>query len=484
MAFDRPCIVRGLRCYRLTYSRYASSSRLVRRAQERSRCCMRLSPRTVKLDAGETAGILSRYLPASGVEIVADLSRSHGSRLCEFQTNRLFLDFMAFFATSPIGYNHPHMTRPEVVEEMGEAALHKPSNSDLYTPEMGAFVDTFSRLALPDSMKHLFFVEGGAPAVENALKVAFDWKARKNRAQGHPEEKDLQVIHFREAFHGRLGYTLSLTNTFDRNKTRYFPKFGWPRIENPKCRFPLTGDNLESVLESEERALRQIRRVLEKNPSRVACLILEPIQGEGGDNHFRREFHRALRSVCDDFDLLFIYDEVQTGLGGTGKMWAMEHYAEPDLLAFGKKTQVCGIMANGRIDDVPENVFQVPGRINSTWGGSLVDMVRCRIYLEIYEQEGILEQARKMGRVLLEGLCELVEETPALFSNARGVGPFCAIDLPDTPTRDRFLRSLFRRRLLILPSGERSIRFRPALNMPEEDVQEGLEIFRKATRDF
>ena len=118
------------------------------------------------------------------------------------------------------------------------------------------------------------------------------------------------------------------------------------------------------------------------------------------------------------------------------------------------------------------------------WGGSLIDMVRCRIYLEIYEREGILEHARKMGRVLLEGLRKLAEESPALFSNARGVGPFCAIDLPDTPTRDRFLRSLFRRSLIILPSGERSIRFRPALNMPEEDVAEGLEIFRETSRDF
>ena len=162
----------------------------------------------------------------------------------------------------------------------------------------------------------------------------------------------------------------------------------------------------------------------------------------------------------------------------------MEHYAEPDLLAFGKKTQVCGIMANGRVDDVPENVFRVPGRINSTWGGSLIDMVRCRIYLEIYEREGLLEHARKMGRVLLEGLRELAEETPSFFSNARGIGPFCAIDLPDTPTRDRFLRSLLRRSLIILPSGERSIRFRPALNMPDEDVLEGLEIFRNALRDI
>ena len=437
----------------------------------------------LNLDAGETARILSRYLPASGVEIVADLSRSRGSRLCEFRTGRFFLDFMAFYATSPVGHNHPWMTRPEVLEELGEAALHKPSNSDLYTPEMGAFVETFSRLALPDSMKHLFFVEGGAPAVENALKAAFDWKTRKNLAQGLPKEKNLQVIHFREAFHGRLGYTLSLTNTFDRNKTRYFPKFDWPRIENPKCRFPLTGDNLASVLESEERALRQLRQVLEDHASRVACLILEPIQGEGGDNHFRRQFHQALRSLCDEFDLLFIYDEVQTGLGGTGTMWAMEHYAEPDLLVFGKKTQVCGIMANRRIDDVSDNVFQVPGRINSTWGGNLIDMVRCRIYLEIYEREGTLEQARKLGRVLLRGLQELAEETPALFSNARGVGPFCAIDLPDTSSRDRFLRSLLRRSLLILPSGDRSIRFRPALNMPEEDVREGLEIFRKASRE-
>ena len=436
-----------------------------------------------KLAGNRITSVLSQYLPLSGVEIVADLSRSQGSHLYDIQTNQFFLDFMAFYATSPIGYNHPRMVTREVVEEMGRSSLHKPSNSDLYTPEMCSFVETFTRVALPDSMRHLFFVEGGAPAVENALKVAFDWKTKKNQSRGNWEQQSLKVIHFREAFHGRLGYTLSLTNTFDRCKTRHFPKFDWPRIDNPKCFFPMEGENVERVIKSEERALQQIKQVLETIPDQVACLILEPIQGEGGDNHFRREFHQLLRTICDDFELLFIYDEVQTGLGGTGRMWAMEHYTEPDLLVFGKKSQVCGIMANGRIDDVPENVFKVPGRINSTWGGNLIDMVRCRIYLEIYEKEGLLERAREMGGVLLQGLQQLQHDVPNLFSNSRGEGPFCAIDLPDTYQRDQFLKRLFKNRLLILPSGVRSIRFRPALDMPEEDVLEGIEIFRKVSKE-
>ena len=343
---------------------------------------------------------------------------------------------------------------------------------------MADFVDTFARIAKPDFMKYLFFVEGGALAVENALKTAFDWKTRKNLTRGL-KTRGHRVIHFREAFHGRSGYTLSLTNTFDPHKTDYFPKFDWPRIPNPKCHFPLEGGNLDHVIQAEAGALGQIGSVLEQSPEEVACLILEPIQGEGGDNHFRVEFHRALREICDEHDLLLIYDEVQTGMGATGLMWASEHYVRPDILAFGKKSQVCGIMVSDRIDDVEDHVFRLSGRLNSTWGGNLVDMVRCRIYLELYQSEDLLSQARSLGTFLLRGLEELEEEFPAVFSNPRGIGPFCAIDLPDTHARDSFRQKLFDKKLVILPSGEVSFRFRPFLDMPIEDAAKGIEIFRQ-----
>jgi len=349
---------------------------------------------------------------------------------------------------------------------------------------MARFLETFTLHATPDFMKHIFFIEGGALGVENALKTAFDWKVRKNFSRGAKEEKGLKVIHFQQAFHGRSGYTLSLTNTSDPRKTQYFPKFDWPRILNPKCTFPLEGENLRHVQEHETKALAQIQAILDQSSDDIACLILEPIQGEGGDNHFRPDFHQELRRICDENEILLIYDEIQTGFGATGRMWAFEHYVKPDILAFGKKSQVCGILVNDRIDDVPDNVFRVSSRINSTWGGNLIDMVRCRFFLEIFEEEKVLEHCRQMGKLLLKELHQLQEEFPSKVSNTRGLGLFCAFDLPDSEFLTRFRQQLFENRLLILPSGERSIRFRTALNITKEELLEGIDILRKVLQQM
>ncbi len=427
--------------------------------------------------------LISSYMLQDGLDLVADFEKSRGAYLYDTKRGDYFLDFLAFYSTAPVGYNHPRLVNSRTVTELGRAAVHKPSNSDIWSKEMAAFVEAFAGIAKPDLMKYLFFVEGGALAVENALKTAFDWKTRKNLTEGRRKKKGHQVIHFEEAFHGRSGYTLSLTNTSDGRKTDYFPKFDWPRILNPKCHFPLEGQRLLQVIQAEEKALGQIRLVLEKSQEEVACLILEPIQGEGGDNHFRVEFHRALREICDEHNLLLIYDEVQTGMGATGLMWASEHYVRPDILVFGKKSQVCGIMVSDRIDDVEDHVFRLSGRLNSTWGGNLIDMVRCRIYLELYQSEDLLSQARSIGTLLLKGLQDLAEEFPSVFSNPRGIGPFCAIDLPDSRARDSFRQKLFDRKLLILPSGQRSLRFRPFLDMPLEDAAKGMEIFRQVAAD-
>ncbi len=424
--------------------------------------------------------VLGRHILADGLDIVFDLERSRGSRIYDAKAGDFYLDFFSCFATVPLGYNHPRLTTRETIQELGRAAVQKPSNSDAYTPEMAAFVDTFSRLSVPQSMPHMFLIEGGAVAVENALKVSFDWKVRKNLAAGKGE-KGSQVIHFEDAFHGRSGYTLSLTNT-DPIKTDYFPKFDWPRISNAKCVFPLVGENLERVMAAEEEALNQIRTVLDASGEDVACLIIEPIQCEGGDRHFRPEFHRALRRICDQYDILFIYDEVQTGFGMTGRMWAFEHFVEPDIVTFGKKSQVCGLIAGKRIDEVPDNVFKVSSRLNSTWGGNLVDMVRSRIHMEIFDEENTFNHVRAMGDILLGQIRQLQADYPDKVSNARGLGLLCALDLPDQETRNQLVRDLFQRRLIILGCGTRSIRFRTSLNIPEKDLREGLSIIRDAVR--
>jgi len=245
----------------------------------------------------------------------------------------------------------------------------------------------------------------------------------------------------------------------------------------------LDGRNLEQVIRAEEESLQQIRGHIADSPNDIACLIIEPIQGEGGDNHFRPEFHLALRQICDEEEILLVYDEVQTGLGATGRMWAAEHFTQPDIIAFGKKSQVCGIMVGDRIDEVPDNVFHTKSRINSTWGGNLVDMVRSRIYLEIYEEEKLVERADQMGKLLQDELQKIATQFPDLVSNVRGRGLFCALDLPDPGWRDSFLKKLFQKRLVMLGCGQTSIRFRTALNIPEEDLLEGISIIRQTLQD-
>lgn len=425
-----------------------------------------------------TFTILGKHILLDALDMVVDLKNSRGSYIIDAKTGKKYLDFFTFVASVPVGLNHPKMTTPEFLDKLARVAVNKPTNSDVYTVEYAEFVDTFSRIAIPPYLPHAFFVEGGSVAVENALKAAFDWKIRKNFKKGYTEERGTQVIHFQRAFHGRTGYTLSLTNT-EPTKTDLFPKFSWPRILNPAITFPLNDDNLKRVRKAEETALNQIKDAIHKNTDDIAAIIIEPIQGEGGDNHFRKEFFVELRRIADESDIMLIFDEVQTGIGLTGKMWAHEWFVEPDMIAFGKKMQVCGFLCSTRIDEIEDNVFKVPSRLNSTWGGNLVDMVRAQRYLEIIKEENLVENARAMGDILLSHLNDIQAEFPGLVSNARGRGLFCAFDLPSKEARQKFREIAFAKGLVMLGSGERSLRFRPPLNINKAEIEEGVRIIRE-----
>lgn len=432
------------------------------------------------LSPQDVLDVLARHILVDGYHVVMDLDRSRGSYVYDLRSDRYLLDFFTNFATYPVGYNHPKMADPEFRERLLQAALGKPTNSDTYTTLYAEFIETFSKLAIPPTHAgHLFFVEGGSLAVENALKTAFDWKVRKNLGRGGSAQMGKQVLHFENAFHGRSGYAISLTNTADPRKTDYFPKFAWPRLSCPRLSFPVTPEVLRGVAAEEERVEEQIRAACSEYPDDIAALILEPIQGEGGDNHFRPELFARLRRLADELELLLIFDEVQTGVGLTGSMWAWQQFGvEPDLFCFGKKTQVCGFASNQRIDDV-ENVFRVSSRINSTWGGNLADMVRSAKYFEIIAEENLAENARAVGEHLVGRLRDLSDEIPAV-SNVRGRGLFVAFDLPDKARRERVLAACLENGLIALASGHAAIRFRPPLNLSREEADEGVRKLRRA----
>jgi len=426
-------------------------------------------------------GELEKHLLVDGLRIVIDLEKSRGCRLVDAATKRELIDLYGFYGSLPIGFNHPWFDQPEVQHELSVAARTKVANSDMYSSFYATFVDTFSRVAGLKPLERLFFIDGGALAVENALKAAMDWKVRKNIAAGRGQ-RGTDILHFERAFHGRSGYTLSLTNT-DPRKTDYFAKFPWPRVSTPHIDFSLPElERKENVIERERRAEAEIQQILERSSIDIAAIIIEPIQGEGGDNHFRPEWLRTLRRLCDEHDVLLIFDEVQSGLGITGRTWCCEHFGVlPDLLAFGKKVQVCGVMAGPRLDEVRENVFRLPSRISSTWGGNLVDMVRSTHYLRIIEKERLVENAADMGRLFLDELRRLAADEP-LLTGVRGRGLMLAFDLPDHGARECFYKGLFELGVIAIRCGERSIRFRPVLDIQPAVVHEALALLREQCR--
>lgn len=429
--------------------------------------------RPAPIAAREVHDVLSRSMLADGMDLVLDLERSRGSVLVDARDGRRYLDMFTFFASSALGMNHPALADDDTFRaELAQAAVNKPSNSDIYTVPMARFVEAFARVLGDPALPHLFFVDGGALAVENALKVAFDWKSRHNEARGIDPALGARVLHLRGAFHGRSGYTMSLTNT-DPNKVARFPKFDWPRIDAPYVR---PGADMAEL---EAESLRQARAAFEAYPHDIACFIAEPIQGEGGDRHMRPEFFASMRALCDEFDALLIFDEVQTGCGITGTAWAYQQLGvTPDVVAFGKKTQVCGVMAGGRVDEVVENVFHTSSRINSTWGGNLTDMVRARRILEVIEADDLIADAAAAGRRLLDRLRELADEFPGRVLDPRGRGLMCAFSMPAAAERDELIRRLWARQVIMLASGADSVRFRPALTVTAAEIDTAVDAVR------
>jgi L-lysine 6-transaminase len=426
-------------------------------------------PDTRPVAPAEVHATIARHMLADGFEFVLDLEASRGSTLVDARDGTEYLDLFTFFASSALGMNHPSLADDEAFRaELAEVAVNKPSNSDIYTVPMAHFVETFARVLGDPALPHLFFVDGGALAVENALKVAFDWKSRLNESRGIDPSLGTKVLHLQKAFHGRSGYTMSLTNT-DPTKVARFPKFDWPRIPSPSV------NGSVDIEADEARALAAARAAFEANRNDVACFITEPIQGEGGDNHFRPSFLQAMQALCGEFDALFVLDEVQTGCGMTGTAWAYEQLGlEPDVVAFGKKTQVCGIMAGRRVDEVAENVFAVPSRINSTWGGNLTDMVRARRILEVIERDGLIERAALLGEHLLAAL-RLLASRQESVTEVRGRGLMCAFTLPSRELRDLVITRLREdERVLVLASGDTSLRFRPALTVGVDELDRGV----------
>ena len=301
-----------------------------------------LLPREVTAD--RVHDVLGQHVLADGFRLVYDTRASRGSWMVDAQSGEKYLDLYTFFASAPLGSNPRGLADdPDFMAVLAEVAANKRQPRHVHHALCAVRGDVRPGAGGPGPAAPVLR-QGGALAVENALKTAFDWKSRRNEAAGRPAGLGTKVLHLTRAFHGRSGYTLSLTNT-DPGKTDRFPTFDWPRIDVPAIRFPLA-DHRDEVERAEARALAQARAAFERFPHDIACFIAEPIQGEGGDDPMRPGFLHAMQAMCREGDALFVLDEVQTGVGITGTAWAYQQLGlEPDIVAFAKKVQLGGIMA-------------------------------------------------------------------------------------------------------------------------------------------
>jgi L-lysine 6-transaminase len=402
-----------------------------------------------------------------------NIKKSIGSLL--YCGNRYILDFHGGYGSNPLGWNHRKLTKKMSSIDISYF-VNKPANSDFQTKQYINFQKNFKTI-LPNNYPHLFFIDGGALAVENAIKVAMDWKYQKNKKyleistnefnkfsdiekkkffNNVKPKSELQIMHLENSFHGRSGYTLSLTNT-DNNKIKRFSKFNWPRIPISK----------EYIM------LNHIKNFFNVN-NNIAGFIIEPIQCEGGDHYFSKDFLLNIQKLCNDYDILFIIDEVQTGFFTTGQTWCFQHYnLQPDIVSFGKKSQQCGIFANEKISEFTDNCFDTPGRINSTWGGNLVDMIRSNIILDIIKDDNLQQNALDRGN---QWYNEMIQLNLKNISNIRNLGLIMAFDCPN---RDNVLKNLEKEGLLTLYCGKNTIRLRPNLAVSEYEITNCVNIIKK-----
>ncbi|MFC7341865.1 L-lysine 6-transaminase [Saccharopolyspora griseoalba] len=427
--------------------------------------------------AADPVSTLKSQVTGDLMDIVADLDAGDGCRLRDARDGTRYLDLTMYFSSAPLGHGHPGLRTPDFEAALVRVGRVKPSNPDFATVEQARFATTFRRVVGVDELPLLFFIDGGTLAVENALKVAFDWKTKLNARRG-VAVRGSRVLHLERAFHGRSGYTTSLTNT-DPNKVRDYPMFDWPRIPSPAVE-PGERWDVAELLPEEQVALDAARAALRRYGTEIACFVYEPIQGEGGDRHLRPRFLRAVQDLCREHDVLTVADEVQTG-ALTGQAWAHQALGlEPDLVAFGKRMQVCGVMGGRRVLEIADNAFREPSRISSTWGGSLTDMVRATRILEVIEEEGLFEHSRAMGELLLAELRELAAEFPQRVHSPRGRGLMCAISFHEPADRDRALAiARDSHRTLFLPSGPDSLRARPPLSARPDELVDAVAALRK-----
>ena len=367
------------------------------------------------------------------------IANGHDSIIEDVDGNT-FLDFTSNIGACPLGYSHPEII--EVLKDYSKNGIHKIAGQDFYCEEHAIITQKVASI-IPKDFK-TFFINSGAEAVENAIKIAY----RKMGA--------LPGISCINSFHGRTLGALSFTFSKPVQKANF------PELPVKRIKFCI--DDGDSEIDS-------IQKLLKEN--KVAFIISEVIQGEGGCNVASKEFIKNLEKFAKQYEVPLILDEVQSGLGRTGKWWAFEHYdVKPDIMSMAKALQV-GVAAYNRIFDP-----NVEGVLSSTWGaGSRIDMAVGAKIIDVISQEKLLTNAATKGEALKKGLNEMVGRNGIV--DVRGIGLMIGIEFDLIERRDKKLRELFKRGLLLLPAGHNAMRIMPPLIIGDEEIQKGLAIMNE-----
>ncbi|KAG4031161.1 hypothetical protein MFRU_010g02860 [Monilinia fructicola] len=431
---------------------------------------------------------LDKVFDTRSLNMLANYQKSFGNYISDPDGNVL-LDVYAQIASIPVGYSNPHLLKAAQSEQMASAIINRPALGNFPSHDWADIIKTGILKVAPKGLDQVFTAMAGSDANETAYKAAFMYRRQQERGGAHVEfsEEDiassmlnqapgapqLSILSFKTAFHGRLFGSLSTTRSKPIHKLD-IPAFDWPQATFPLLKYPLE-DHVEENRKAEEEALADVERIITTHHLPPCAVVVEPIQSEGGDNHASPAFFRGLRALTKKHNVLLIVDEVQTGVGATGKFWAHEHWnleTPPDMVTFSKKAQTAGYYFGN-----PELRPNKPYRQFNTWMGDPARAILFRAIIEEIERLDLVNNTAKVGNYLYGELERLAKQYPGEIQNLRGKGQgtFLAFD---SNRRDEVLKKAKSVGINIGGSGERAVRLRPMLIFQEHHADillEGLE---------
>lgn len=432
---------------------------------------------------------LDTVFDTRSMNMLADYTKSFGNYIVDPDGNTL-LDVYAQIASIPVGYNNPALVKAAQSPEMVNAIINRPALGNFPSHDWAEILETGILKVAPKGLNQVFTAMAGSDANETAYKAAFMWRRQKERGgpaiefteeemetamnNQSPGASQLSILSFKTGFHGRLFGSLSTTRSKPIHKLD-IPAFDWPQATFPQLKYPLE-EHVEENAKAESDALAEVEKLIKTWHLPPAAVIVEPIQSEGGDNHASPAFFRGLRELTKKHDVLLIVDEVQTGVGATGKFWAHDHWdlpTPPDMVTFSKKAQTAGYYFGN-----PELRPNKPYRQFNTWMGDPARAILFRAIIEEIERNNLVEETAKVGDYLYGKIEELAKKYPQDFQNLRGKGQGTFIAF-DNPKRDQFLVKAKKFGVNIGGSGANAVRLRPMLIFEKSHADILLEAMEK-----